>query len=318
MRALLAILSLAGLALAGCGSPQAGPAPAPATLAPSPAPDLDYDLTVRVSQETADGPAMPGVEVQAFVLGDDGAPGPAIPRSTDTQGFARFTFEDPVRVAVRATAPGWTREGVVLQVRPDLTRFDSASAGTDPAVAAVVSERDLFLPLFHAELRLSAATSLMTGTVRPAADGSLDSPVATADLALPAGLEAKYLARMASADLKVAWEDTASSRAHLAAALAWDGAVWVQGEAPSPGLLPGPREATFFGPLPAERPDLSSARLQAAALLESAAVGDVPVSFELRLLMDGIEPPGLPVACHSVAGCLVPALPPPPAASGAA
>jgi hypothetical protein len=300
------------LALAGCGSPSSTPQTAPSMAPVAPA-DPDYDLTVRVSQETADGPAMPGVEVQAFLLDAAGGVGQAIPRSTDTQGFARFTFEDPVRIAVRATAPGWTREGVVLQVGEQVT-FDQVA--TAPGIhVATLSERDLFLPLLRNELRLSASTSLMTGTVQPSPDGTLDSPVATADLALPDGLAAAYLARLSAAEVGLTWEDTASSRAHLSAALAWDGAVWVRGEAPSPSLLPGPREASFSGALPPEgRPDdLSAATLQAAAVLESAAVGDVPLAFEVRLVLSGFQPPGLPTACHSTMGCLVPPLPPLPA-----
>ncbi|MEA3136229.1 MAG: hypothetical protein QOC71_510, partial [Thermoplasmata archaeon] len=195
------------LLLAGGGAPS-DPAPAPATTAPSPV-DQDYDLTVRVSEERPDGPSMKGVEVQAFVLDEAGRPGPTIPRSTDTQGFARFTFEDPARVAVRATAPGWTREGVILNVGDRLT-------ADDPAV--VLSERDLFLPLYHGELRLSAATSLMTSTVEPQLDGSVEAPVAAADLAFPDGLAGAYLSRLSAADVRVRWEDTASSRADLAAA----------------------------------------------------------------------------------------------------
>jgi hypothetical protein len=119
---------------------------------------------------------------------------------------------------------------------------------------------------------------------------------------------------MAAADVRVKWEDTPSSRAHLAAALAWDGQVWVRGDAPSPGLLPGPREAAFSGDLPAEgRPaDVGSAKLQAAAVLQSAAVGDVPLSFEVHLRMVGLQPPGLPVPCHSTEACVLPPLPPLP------
>ena len=301
------LLPLLALVLAGCGSPGAGPAePSPALRGPTAPADEDHDLVVRITQETPDGPPVAGIEVQAFVLDASGAPGPAIPRSTDPQGYARFTFEDPVRIAVRATAPGWTREGVVLQVGPQVL-FDQVPTAAGLHTAAL-SERDLFLPLFRADLRMSAAGSLMTATLEPGSDGSVRSPVATADLALPDGLAAAYLARITAADVRLRWEDTASSRAHLAAALAWDGAVWVRGEASSPGLLPGPREASLSGALPAEgRPaDLDVARLQAAAVLESAVVGDVPLAFDVRLQLAGLEPPGLPAACHSMQGCVLP------------
>jgi hypothetical protein len=302
-------LPLLALVLAGCGSPDAAPEPTP--VAPIVAARQTHDLTVRVSQQTADGPAMTGVEVQAFVLDAAGTPGPALPRSTDTQGFARFTFEEPVRIAVRATAPGWTREGVVLQVG-DRIAFDQVPEA--PGFhTATLSERDLFLPLLRSELRLAAQTSLMTSTVVPGSDGSVQAPLTAVDLVLPEGLAPAYLARIAAADVRVRWEDTASARAHLSAALAWDGVLWVRGEAPGPGLLPGPREASFSGALPAEgRPDdLAAARLQAAAVLESAAVGDVPLSFEVRLRLVGLEPPGLPAACHAMAACpQLPELPP--------
>jgi hypothetical protein len=39
-------------------------------------------------------------------------------------------------------------------------------------------------------------------------------------------------------------------------------------------------------------------------VLESAAVGDVPLSFDVRLALTGSEPPGLPVSCHSTPACL--------------
>ncbi len=287
------------LLLAGCSSPPADPTPSVAPTDHAPAPT--YDLTIRVSQERPDGPALSGVEVQAFLLDATGVPGSAIPRSTDSQGVARFSFDDQVRIALRATAPGWTVEGLVLDVG------DHVAAVGGPAV---VSERDLFLPLYHTELSLASSTTLMTGTVRPSATGSLEAPVATADLVFPEGLATQYLARLSAADVRVQWQDTASNRAHLSAALAWDDEVWVRGEAPAPGLAPGPREAAYSGALPVEgRPAaLEGATLQAAAVLESAAVGDVPLTFEVRLAFTGSQPPGLPKACHSMVVC-VPDLP---------
>ncbi|HUR25922.1 MAG TPA: hypothetical protein VM327_07925 [Candidatus Thermoplasmatota archaeon] len=278
------------------------------SVAQTPPPVQSY-LAVRVSQETADGPALPGAGVQAFVLDASGAVITSIPASTDTRGFARFRFAEPVRAAIRATAPGWTREGVVVQVG-DLVAFDQVPSAPGFHTASL-SERDLFLPLFHSGLALSAAATLTTRTVQPAPDGSLHPPVTTAGLALPADLAEAYLARMVAADVRVHWEDTVSSRAHVAAALAWDGDVWVRGESPGPGLAPGPREASFSGPVPVERPaDLSEAHLQAAAILESAAVGEVPLTFEVTLRLAGLEPAGLPAPCHSRTPCLVPPLPP--------
>lgn len=296
MRLLLAVTLLA---LAGCASP--GPAPVPSQAPPAPVPDADYPLTVLVRQETADGAAVVGAEVQAFVLDAAGKPGAAIPRSTDALGAARFSFEAPVRIAVRSTAPGWTVEGFVLDVGEQVIPVGRP---------AVVSERDLFLPLYHADVSLAAATSLVTDAVRPTANGSVEPPLATAELAFPEGLADAYLSRLVGADVRVRWEDTVSSRAHLAAGLAWDGALWVRGEAGAPGLVPGPREATFSGAIPMEERPAAPAglRLQAAAVLESAAVGDVPLAFEVHLAFAGSQPPGLPKACHSALVCL-PGLP---------
>ena len=307
MRPALPCLGMFVLLLAGCGEPPVTSQPVP----PAVPADVDFPLTVRVSQETADGLPIAGVEVQAFVLAEQGQPTLLVPRmvpaSTDRQGVARFVFEEPSLVAIRATAPGWTREGQVVRVEEAVTAHGPHQGAGGP----VVSERDLFLPLYHADLRLVASTAMMTAIAQPAGNASQQSPMATADLAFLEGLAAPYLARLTAADVRLRWEDTASSRAHVSAALAWDGAPWVQGDAPAPALLPGPREATFSGALPEDgRPDdLSSATLQAAAVLQTAAVGDVPLAFEVRLVFTGIEPPGLPATCHATM-CLVPPLPP--------
>lgn len=306
MRRTACAIALLALLLAGCGTPE--PPTGSPTTDPAVAADVDYPLLVRVSQETADGPPMAGVEVQAFVLAEEGqgsllAPR-LVPASTDTLGFARFVFEEPSLVAFRASSPGWTTEGVVLRVEETVLSHGPHQADGGP----VLSERDLFLPLYRAELRLEAATTLSTAIAEPRPNGTLAAAPTTADLLLPEGegVIAAYLARLSAADVRLVWEDTASSRAHLSAGLAWDGVGWVRGEPPTPGVLPGQREAVFSAGLPDDgRPDdLAAARLQAAAFLESAAVGDVPVRFEVRLRFGGIEPPGLPAPCHSMAACL--------------
>src|ERR1041385_6843354 len=69
------------LLLAGCASPPA-PQPAPMSYAPAP----HYDLNLRVSQERPDGPGMPGLAVETFLLDADGKASPGPPGSTDAQG----------------------------------------------------------------------------------------------------------------------------------------------------------------------------------------------------------------------------------------
>jgi hypothetical protein len=285
-----ALLALTFLLLAGCGAPPPVPAPTPSAVA---APH--YDLTVRVSQERPDGPAMPGVGLQSFLLDDNGGMTPGPPGSTDARGAVHWSFPAPVRLALRADASGWTREGGVVDVGPQVRSSD-----------LLVSDRDVFVSLYHLQLHLTAAGDLMTQTVQPAADGSLQAPPpATADLALPDGLQAAYLSRLTAADIWVRWDDTATDRADVAAGLAWDGATWVAGPAAGPGLLPGPREAAFTGAVPEDRPtDLAGAHLQAAAVLHSAVVGHVPLAFEVTLHMAGHEPPGLPPTCGHAARCV--------------
>jgi hypothetical protein len=277
-----AALAVALLLLAGCAGHPA-PVVSPATEAPAPSPG--YTLTVRVSEEAPDGPPLAGVEVVAYPLDAAGQPGLGVGRATASDGAVRFAFPEPTRLALRASAPGWTREGGVVSVGSMVT-----------SEGLLVSDRDAFLPLYRSSLRLTAASALMTAT-------TLDASPALADLALP---NAGYLARLSGADVAVRWDETPTQRADLAAGLAWDGQVVAHGDPSGLAAAPGGREATWSG-------DASPAgtRLSAAAVLNSAAVGDVPLSFEVTLRFSGREPAGLPRPCHSSEACVP--LPPLPA-----
>jgi hypothetical protein len=284
-----AALALAVLLLAGC----AAPSHPSASLSPSPpsAPPPEYTLNLRVSQERPDGPPIAGAEVVAFPMDAGGQLGTGMARAADGDGVVRYSFPQPTRLAVRASATGWTHEGAILEIGPTLS-----SSG------AVVSDRDAFLPLYRPSLAFATSLSLSTAFVVPD-NGSFQMPLATVTLPFPEGVQAAYLSRLSAAEVTLRWDDTPTSRADLAAGLAWDGALWTQGEASGPGL--GPREARFDGPLPADRPaDLANARFQAAAVLHTASVGDVPLAFEVTLRFSGQEPPGLPKACHSSEACL--------------
>src|SRR5688572_24248167 len=113
MRFLAAVVLLA--LLAGCTDPPSSP---PTTPAPAVAPAPAYDVAVLVTQETPDGAPLVGAEVVAYHLDPSGETltGVAVPASTNGQGVARFSFREPVRLAVRATMPGWTQEGTTVAV----------------------------------------------------------------------------------------------------------------------------------------------------------------------------------------------------------
>lgn len=292
-------VALALLLLAGCAGPAEPPAPVPAET-PEPSRPQEYALTLRVSEETPDGPPLAGVEVEAYPLDRAGQPlpGAAVGRTSGADGTVRFAFREPARLAVRASAAGWTREGAIVEVGPEVT-----SSGV------LVSDRDAFLPLYRSSLVLAASSSLMTSTVEPDPDGPLRSPATLADLALPDAARAGYLARLSGADVAVRWDETPTQRADLAAGLAWDGEVWFQGEPSGFSPVPGTREATWSGELGAQ-----GERLSAAAILHTAAVGDVPLAFEATLRFSGFEPAGLPAPCHSMAACFPLPLPPLPPA----
>lgn len=305
---LLALLLVVPL-LAGCFDPtfplawerdRATPTPTPTqALAP-----LRYDLNVVVTRETADGAPLAGAEVVAYILGADGLPtGVGLPGATTAAGVARFSFSQPTAVAVRAFLPGWTTEGAKADVGAQLL-----------ADGAAVSGRDLFLPLYRAALPFTATLQLSTATVVPGDEpGTFRMPIATHPLDLPADAHAAYLARLTAAEVTLRWEDTPTSRADLAAGLAWGDGLWVAGEGSGLAGL-GPRSAGYAGTLPADgRPaDLAAARLSAAAVLESAVVGDVPIAWEVTLRFAGRVPDGLPEACHSADSTACPVLPPLP------
>jgi hypothetical protein len=256
-------------------------------------------LSVRVSQQTADGPALPGAEVDVATLASDGSVlGQPVVRFTDAAGFVHLSYREPVALALQAVAKqkaDWTREGTRVQVGTAII----------PERALLVSDRDLFLPLYRSHLDFAANTTWSTVVAQPDAGGMIDPAHTEADLGFPDGLQVAYLSRLVAARVELHWDDTATAHANLAAGLSWSGNLWVQGDEASPGLVPGARSALYQGDLPvAGRPvDLAATRLQAAALTHSAVVGDMPLGFTATLLFGGQSPAELPAPCSHALLC---------------
>lgn len=284
MRRALSLLAL--LLVAGCSGP-ADRHPAPVEAPAEPAPT--YPVTFVVTEETATGAPLPA-KVQVIPVLAGGGHGPIQVAGTDTQGAARFTFLQPTIVLVRAIGPdGWTQEGARVEVEDRVI-----------AHGALASERDVFLPLFRSSLTAVAGHtwSNAAGDLRP--DGTVDPAEAFVPLTLPEGLQAAYLQRLSHARVTVRWTDSTEGRvATLSAGLAWDGAVWVEGDEASVSPS-GQREASWGGDLPAERPaDLEWGTLQAALLTRTAIVGDVLFEVETTLEFGGRVPEGMPADdCH--------------------
>lgn len=288
--ALLALLLLAVVACAGCDGPSR-PDQVPQAETPTPTvPAIEYTATIVVTQETESGAPM-GAEVQGIPLLADGTFGIKQSKRTDAQGAARFRFDRPTTLFVRAVGPeGWTTEGARVHI--------------DAAVAAegvTVSDRDVFLPLFRSSLVFTGQQALSTAVAQPRADGGMDPAMAFQSLAFPEGLQSPYLARLASANVVASWMDDLDGRAvNASVGLAWGDAVWVEGDG-APVTQVGTRFASWDGLLPATgRPaDLASATLQTALLTRTAVVGDVLVDLETTLHFGGWVPPGMPPDnCH--------------------
>jgi hypothetical protein len=291
MRPLLPLVVFAALAFAGCGAPS-HPAPMPeASETPTPTvPPTQYSATIVVTREIPSGEPV-RTQVTGIPLLADGSLGIPLARGTDAQGAARFLFDRPTTLLVRATGPeGWTTEGARVHI--------------DAAVAAeglTVSDRDVFLPLYRSELAFAAEQTLSTAVAQPRPDGGVEPTLAFHALAFPEGLQAAYLARLSSANVQATWVDDADGRAlNASVGLAWGDAVWVEG-AGAPLTQVGPRSASWEGALPgAGRPsDLSGATLQTVLLTRTAVVGEVLVDVQATLGFGGRLPAGLPVDdCH--------------------
>lgn len=283
----LHLLLTTTLLLAGCSGD--GPKEAVPILPDPPVPDPVYSVAIVVLQETSSGVPLPA-QVQAVPVNADGSLAPMQVVHTDTEGAARFTFRTPTTLLVRAVGPdGWTQEGARVEVGPTV-----ASPGL------TVSDRDVFLPLYRSSLDLTATHAWSTATAAVGPAGDLDPAKAFVPLALPDGLQEAYLARLADGRVAARWTDGAQgTAATLSVGLAWDGAVWVEGNASSPTAT-GAREAAWDGDLPADRPtDLAAAHLQAALLTRSAIVGDVLFDVRVTLRFGGAVPAGMPADdCH--------------------
>lgn len=289
----LCALLFAALAFAGCNGPTRD-TPAPeAVETPTPTPTVpatEYTATIVVTRETASGEPV-RTQVVGFPLLADGTLAPAVARATDAQGAARFRFDGPTTLLVRAVGPdGWTDEGARVHI--------------DVAVAAegvTVSDRDVFLPLFRSELAFSGQQAMSNAVAQPRADGGVEPAVALRPLAFPEGLQEAYLSRLSSARVVASWMDDADGRAvNASVGLAWGDALWLEGPG-APVTQVGTRSASWEGDLPAAgRPaDLAGATLQTAFVTRTAVVGDVLVDVEATLGFGGRVPAGLPADdCH--------------------
>jgi hypothetical protein len=290
------------LLLAGCAAP-ASPAPDPAarpTTAPS-APT--FDLGIHVAEERPDGNPVAGAVVQLALVDErDAVIGTPWTRSTDASGWLRLSWPQPVRVAIQVSAPdkaSWTIEGARLNVGEQIT----------PQWPVVLSDRDVFLPLYRTQLNFELGHAWSTTTVQPTPSGEIGKVHTQANLEFPQASETGYLQRLDKAFVRLSWEETVTDKAELATGLAWNGKLWVQGDSAGPGVLPGARQATYEGPLPAQnRPeDLTSATLQVAAITSSAVVGDLPLKFNVQLQFSDRRPSELPdPRCHAADGCIIP------------
>lgn len=288
----LLVIPLLVVSLAGCAQAPDPSGPVLETSAPAPAPV--YALAVRVTEERPDGTPFLGAQVHIGTLDVAGnLIGSPMNRMTDADGWVRVEWHVPMRVAVQAVAPDktrWTIEGAHVTV-----------GDTVEADRGLVSERDLFLPLYHATLDFAVGTTWNT-TIAKLGEGAMVEAVhADVGLTFGDGLQEPYVARLAKAKVHLTWEDTVTSRAELAAGLAWNGVIWVEGEMPPAQLAPGNRSADYADALPATRPaDLKAAHLQAAAVTRSAVVGEVPLAFAVELSFGDVRPSELPdPRCHA-------------------
>lgn len=287
---LLPVLVLAVVAFAGCNGPDRAPVVQPAETATPTVPATEYTATIVVTKETASGEPV-RTQVQGVPLLADGTLGKLEVKGTDAQGAARFRFDGPTTLLVRAVGPdGWTDEGAKVHI--------------DAAVAAegvTVSDRDVFLPLYRTELTFLGQQALSTAIAQPRADGGVDPAASFQSLAFPDGLQEAYLARLSSARVQASWVDDEDGRAiNASVGLAWSDTVWVEGPG-APATQVGTRSASWDGDLPtAGRPsDLATASLQTVLLTRTAVLGDILADVEATLGFGGRVPAGMPADdCH--------------------
>lgn len=303
-RLALSLVLLVAL-LAGCNDP--APVPEPTPAAPPPALP-HYAFQVVVTEERPDGPRLPA-EVHATRL-DQGRLAAPILRSTDGSGVARFVLFEPGTYLVRVLGPtGWTQEGARILL-------DETGLQLEGTEGLVVSDGDLFVPLYRSSLDFVGQQTWSTTLASVGSDGSVAPAFMGLPLPLPEGLEAAYRSRLTQGQVTVRWSDSVDGLApSLAAGLVVGDALVAEGEPVPASFVPGEREAAWAGDdLEAVR--ASAEPVLAAAVTRSAVLGMVLLDFQATLEFGGQVPPELPpLNCHlryGVCGVPLPPLPPGP------
>lgn len=279
MRLVLACVIL--LFVAGCTDPApSNPLPhegEPAPVQPS------YDAVVVVTQETPDGPGLKA-QVIGVPLLPDGTLGAALIRNTDADGKVRFSFPTATTLLVRATgAQGWTQEGARIHIASQAVAAEGLTATLG----------HVYLPLYRSTLQSTLTHAWTNALASPGMVPDVEPATTFAPIALPDGLADAYLARLTGGAVAAHWTDSLDGRvATVAAGLAWDGAVWVQGE-PSPATGTGERSAQWAGALAPSDVPQDADDLQAALLTHTAVVGTVSFSITTTLTFGGRTPPEL-------------------------
>lgn len=301
---LLLVLLASGCASPSSSGPAGGPGGAGATTSPDAVVHV-YSVRIRVTQETPSGVPMAGADLYVIPKADatqDASKLP-FPQITNAAGEVELKFPEPTTILVQAMAngKGWTREGLQIEVG-------------EQALVDGVAQRDavgrplVILPLLHAESKVNLTGTWTTTLVPPHPDGTPGTAFTTVEIPLPADADVRelYLRRLKSADLELAWDNTATGTADLRLGLAWDDkAVWTEGAAEgAPQLSPGAHVATLTGALPDERPTGAGLVLRAAIITHTAVAGDLPFGVSGVLRFDGHVPAGIPTpSCLPVLLC---------------
>jgi hypothetical protein len=286
---LAAVLLALAILLAGCGAPADDAATTSSSTTTRPPPPR-YPLTVRVVQETVDGPPIAQADVwivdaNSSAIGDPASLPPSI--LTDAAGEAHTVYRSPATVLLQVFGPGdgkgWTREGLRVEVGANVT----APAGW------TVENRTLVVPLLRSAFTVqrNASWSTAHATPNPPGNATPASLAVPLSLGLSPALEEAYVARISYVRLTLDWCNTATAYADLAAGLAWGNTTaGVVGE--DAVEAPGPfcRSTLYSGPPPAGD---RSKGLHVVAVTNRAVVGDIKLAFTAELQFSGVVPEGL-------------------------